>query len=192
MIALIGYLLGSINMSIIYSKYILKDDVRNHGSGNAGATNAARVFGWKAGILTFVFDFLKCCIAVGLGLKLGGEWGKMLGGMACLMGHCFPVYFGFKGGKGVSTGACIAFLIDWRIGLMAVLVFAIVVLITRLVSMASLCSAVTVAVAVFIFKCSVQEIILGEFTALLLIVMHHENIRRLIRHEENQFRSGGR
>lgn len=98
--AIAGYLLGSISVSILVTKYIFHADLRQQGSGNAGATNAARVYGLGAGVLTFAGDFAKSILAMLLGRGLGGVTGLAVGGAACLLGHCFPIYFKFKGGKG--------------------------------------------------------------------------------------------
>jgi len=199
--AILGYLIGSVSMSIILTKYIFKDDVRNHGSGNAGATNVARTYGWGPGILTFLCDFAKCVLAilvVGrlLGAEAGGdwgrEWGKCIAGIACLMGHCFPVYFGFKGGKAVSTGACVAFLIDWRLGLLILLVFAVVVAWKRIVSISSICAAGALIIGSPFLSGSKAEAVLGVFTGLLVIFMHRENIKRLKNGTEAKFKPGSR
>ena len=115
-----GYLLGSLSISILLSKNLLGRDVRRHGSGNAGATNMARVFGMHAGLLTLAGDMLKAAAAMLLGFWLLGDTGMALGGVACLLGHCFPVLHGFKGGKGVSSGAMVALMIDWRVFLCVV------------------------------------------------------------------------
>ena len=110
-----GYLLGSLNISIILSR-ILGRDIRKQGSGNAGATNMTRVFGWAAGVATLAFDVLKAFAAMWIGRKLLGNTGVSLGGMAVMAGHCFPVFYNFKGGKGIATGAAVGFMIDWRVG----------------------------------------------------------------------------
>ena len=108
-----GYLLGSLSISILLSKNLLGRDVRRHGSGNAGATNMARVFGMHAGLLTLAGDMLKAAAAMLLGFWLLGDTGMALGGVACLLGHCFPVYFKFKGGKAVSAGAAVGLMVSW-------------------------------------------------------------------------------
>jgi len=199
-IAVAAYLIGSICMSIIITKYIFKDDVRNHGSGNAGATNVARTYGWGPGIVTFLCDFGKCVLAFWVGEKLGGlaagDWGSELGvgiaGIACLLGHCFPVYFKFKGGKAVSTGACVAFLIDWRMGLIILAVFAIVVAWKRIVSLASICAAGVMLIASPFLAGSRATAVLGIFTGILVIFMHRENIKRLKNGTEGKFHAGSR
>ena len=109
-IVLIAYLLGSFCASIPLSKHVYGGDVRENGSGNAGATNMARVYGMKAGIATFVLDAVKTAAAMLIGAAIAGEAGKALAGAACIVGHCWPVYFSFRGGKGVSVGAAIGLM----------------------------------------------------------------------------------
>lgn len=190
--ALSGYLIGSVSGSILITKYIFKDDVRNHGSGNAGATNVARTYGWIPGIITFFCDFLKCVLAIWLGKHLLGEWGMLAGGAACLIGHCFPLYFGFRGGKAVSTGACVAALIDWRLFLIVIAVFAAVAVKTKIVSISSLAAAIALITAVFFVTCSLPLRLLGVFTGLLVIFMHRSNVSRLLKGEEQKFSPGHR
>lgn len=102
----LGYLIGSLSVSILISKYIFHQDVRTLGSGNAGAANAARTLGAGVGLLTLLGDFLKGVISMLLGSCLGGATGLAIAGAACMIGHCFPIYFGFKGGKAVAHGGC--------------------------------------------------------------------------------------
>lgn len=200
LLAVLGYLIGSISMSIILTRYIYKDDVRDHGSGNAGATNVARVFGWWPGILTFLCDFAKCVLAFWVGKKLGGyaggawgaEFGSALAEITCLLGHCFPVYFGFRGGKAVSTGACVAFLIDWRLFVIILAVFILVFLWKRIVSISSICAAGAMILASPFLAGSRAEAALGIFAGLLVIFMHRDNIRRLKNGTESKFKAGSR
>ena len=113
-IVIAGYLLGSINVAIMYIRRRYRVDVRTEGSGNAGATNVARTHGLGAGLLTLGSDMLKTALAGFLGWKLAGDTGLAVACAAALTGHCFPIYYGFRGGKGVSASACIALLLDWR------------------------------------------------------------------------------
>ena len=115
----LGYLIGSLSVSILISKYILHQDVRTLGSGNAGAANAARTLGPRVGALTLLGDFLKGIISLLLGSWLGGTTGLAIAGAACMIGHCFPIYFGFKGGKAVATAVAVALMLDWRVFLSA-------------------------------------------------------------------------
>lgn len=192
LIAIIAYLIGSFSMSIVLTKYVYHDDVRNHGSGNAGATNVARVFGWGPGLLTFAGDFLKCVLAVWLGTRFGGEWGKCVAGIACLLGHCFPLYFRFKGGKAVTTGLCVVALIDWKLALLCLGVFVVMALLTKIVSISSVCAAV-VEITVFLgLPYSLPMKVLGVFTGALILFMHRSNMKRLLRGEEKKFSPGSR
>jgi len=192
LIAVLAYLIGSFSMSIIISRYLFHDDVRSHGSGNAGATNVARTFGWGPGILTFLTDFAKCVVAMLIGRKLGGEWGFTVAGIFCLIGHCFPVYFRFKGGKAVSTGACVALLVDWRVFLISIGVFILMALITKIVSVSSITASIVMIITTLLLVSSLPLKVLGVFTGLLIIFMHRENIGRLIRGEESRFAPGKR
>ena len=133
-----GYLLGSLSFSIILSRLIGRD-IRKEGSGNAGATNMTRVFGWAAGIATLLFDFLKALAAMLIGRALLGDVGICLGGIASMTGHCFPVFHNFKGGKGIATGAAIGWMIDWRVFVCILVVFLIVSLLSKKVSLGSVC-----------------------------------------------------
>jgi glycerol-3-phosphate acyltransferase PlsY len=189
---ILGYLIGSVSLSIVLSNLLYHRDVRTQGSGNAGATNAARVFGLSAGVLTFFGDFLKTLLALWLGKLLAGENGILAAGALALLGHCFPVYFHFKGGKGVSCGAAIALMIDWRVFLAAVIVFGIMALLFKIASVASLSAAIAVAAGAFVFGTPLPFKILALFTCVLVFAMHSQNIRRLFRGEEKQFHAGSR
>lgn len=186
--ALIGYLLGSVSFSVILTKQKYKVDVRNEGSGNAGATNVARVFGMKAGLLTLLFDILKMVIPMALGFVLSGAWGVTVAGAFGIIGHCFPLYFGFRGGKGVSVAATIAMFIDWRVTVLSLLVFIISVAITRIVSISSCLAALSVFALTLVFRSGeAAPIVLATFTAALVIFMHRSNLVRLVRGEEKKF-----
>ncbi len=188
--AVLGYLLGSISVSIVLSRCVFHQDVRQAGSGNAGATNAARVFGLGAGVLTFLGDFAKTMSAMWLGRLLGGEAAMCIAGAAALIGHCFPLYFGFRGGKAVSAGAAVALMLDWRIFLLAAAVFAIAAYISRIASVSSMLASVALAAGAFIFGADTPCLILACFTCILVIVMHRANIARLIAGTEPKFHGG--
>ena len=190
LIILLSYLLGSVSISIILSRAVFHSDIRSCGSGNAGATNAARVFGWKAGFITFAGDFAKGLAAMYLGQALDGERGLALAGMACLMGHCFPVYYRFKGGKAVSVGAAVALMIDLRVFAIVMILFAIIAVTTRWVSLASISAALALIVITPFFSRSPWLIGLSVFGAVLLIFMHRSNIRRLLTGKEPKFTPG--
>lgn len=190
--ALTGYLIGSISISILLTRRLYHTDIRTAGSGNAGATNVARVFGFKAGIITFAGDFIKCTLSMWLGQQFAGPTGWALAGAACLIGHCFPLYFGFRGGKAVSTGAAVAFLIDWRLFLLLLVVFAVVVAATRIVSASSITAGVVLAAASPFFAQEKEGIALAIFTGALVLFMHRSNIRRLLNGTEGKFIPGGK
>lgn len=188
LVASAGYLLGSLSMSIILSRAVLGEDVRRKGSGNAGATNMARVYGLKAGALTLGGDVLKASLSMLIGWLLLGDVGLALGGIASLVGHCFPVYYNFRGGKGVSVGAAVALAIDWRVFLSIVLVFALAAFLSKKVSLGSVCAAVAISITSLIFQVSTPKLILAVFGMLLVVFQHRDNIKRLINGTEPDFK----
>lgn len=187
-----GYLIGSVSVSILLSRLVFGNDVRAQGSGNAGAANVARVLGFGAGALTFLGDFAKGVLAMWLGNLLLGSPGTCIAGIACLLGHCFPVYFHFKGGKAVSTGAAVALMLDWRLLLVAVAAFALAALLFRTASVSSMTAAVAVAICAPFLTHDAALLTLSTFAALLVLVMHRANIRRLINGTEPKFHFGRR
>ena len=143
LVIIAAYVMGSLSISIFMSRHVLGRDIRRAGSGNAGATNMARVYGMSAGVLTLGGDMCKTAAAMLLGYLVLGDRGMAAAGMACMAGHCYPLLHGFKGGKGVSAGAAIALCIDWRAGLLTIAVFAIAVLCSKKVSFGSICAALS-------------------------------------------------
>ena len=192
LIVVCGYLLGSISSSVLISKGLYRMDIRTKGSGNAGATNMARIFGMASGLLTLGCDALKTVAAVFLGGWLAGSNGAALGGAACVIGHCWPVFFRFKGGKGVTVGAVVALMIDWRIFLILAATFFAVFLASQIVSLCSVTVAFLLPVLCFVFQIPTAQCILGVFTGLLVIFQHRSNIVRLLHGEEKKFRPGKR
>lgn len=149
-IVLIAYLLGSFCASIPLSKRVYGGDVREKGSGNAGATNMARVYGMKAGIATFMLDAVKTAAAMLIGAAIGGEAGKALAGAACIVGHCWPVYFSFRGGKGVSVGAALGLMTGLPVFAVIIAVFFAVSLSTHKVSLGSICAAAALPISAWL------------------------------------------
>ncbi len=188
-VLIISYLLGSLSCSVLLSKNLLGSDVREHGSGNAGATNMARVFGMVPGVLTLLGDMLKALVAMWIGKTLLGDNGLALSGIACMLGHCLPVFHNFKGGKGVSVGAAIALAIDWRVFLVLLLVFLAAVLLSKKVSVGSLCAASSILIACLLFRASTASLILAAFAMLVVIAQHRENIKRLRNGTEADFKA---
>jgi glycerol-3-phosphate acyltransferase PlsY len=167
------------------------------GSGNAGATNAARVYGMGMGLGTLACDALKTTAAMYLGLWLGGETGFALAGAACLIGHCWPVFFRFRGGKGVSVGAIMSLLIDWRVFIGLLVVFFAVFALKRTVSLCSVTVAVLMPVLAVGFQLLTHDVglprcILAAFTGILVVWQHRSNLQRLARGEEAPFTPGKR
>ena len=189
-IAAVAYLLGSFCASIPLSKRFFGEDVRNMGSGNAGATNVARCFGIRAGLITLACDMLKTVAAMLLGFSMAGEGGMALAGAFCILGHCFPLYFDFRGGKGVSAGAALALMQGAWVFVSVMAVFAIVAFSGKKVSLASICAAVSLPIASAIFTKSTQMLIMSLFSAALVVIMHRANIKRLINGTEPDFKPG--
>ena len=191
---LLGYFLGCLNGSVMVSHFIIKDDVRQHGSGNAGLTNFYRTYGAKYALGVILFDMGKtvvACLLGGLVMRyLAGDWtlGLLLGGLGCELGHMFPVFFGFKGGKGILSGGTLVWLLDWRIGLIAWGLFAALWLLTRYVSLGSVCATASMPVTTWLFLGhNVLYTALTLLVAVLVIWCHRENIRRLVHHQERRF-----
>ncbi len=187
---LAGYLLGSVSVAVLLNRRLGKD-VRDAGSGNAGATNVARVFGMKTGLLTLGGDMAKTALSALLGQLLAGPDGLAIACGACLLGHCFPVFFKFRGGKGVSVGACIALVLDWRMFLALAAVFFLVFLLSRRVSLCSVCAALSYPGLYYLFNPGLSfRFWLCVGIGLLVIFLHRSNIRRLLQGEEAKFRPG--
>ena len=184
-----AYLLGSLSFSIILSR-MLGRDIRQQGSGNAGATNMTRVFGWAAGVATLIFDVLKAVAAMLIGRALLGDVGICLGGIGSMVGHCWPVFHHFKGGKGISVGAALGLMIDWRVFAVIIVVFLIVALLSRKVSLGSICAAVSIVPATLVFAPRPPMIVMATVGMILAVYRHSENIRRLLAGTEPDFRAG--
>lgn len=187
-IAATAYFLGSFCASIPISRRFYGGDVRERGSGNAGATNVARVYGIKAGLLTLVCDMAKTVAAMLLGLRLGGAPGEAIAGVFCIIGHCFPIFFGFHGGKGVSVGAALALMCGIKTFACVMALFLLIAFSGKKVSLASICAAASLPLFAAVFKVTSEMLIMSVFSAVLVIVMHRENIRRLIEGREENFK----
>ena len=189
-----AYLSGSINGAIIASKSLFRKDIREFGSGNPGLTNFYRVFGKSGALLVAVIDIVKTVAPVLFGGWLLGRYmdmtlfGRIFSGFFVMLGHCFPIFYGFKGGKGVMAAGTILLIIDWRIGLIAWGAFIITVLATRYVSLGAMIGAASFPVAQFLLRLGgVKELTAAAMCAILLIARHHQNISRLIKGEESKF-----
>ncbi|MDY5613646.1 glycerol-3-phosphate 1-O-acyltransferase PlsY [Dysosmobacter sp.] len=188
--ALASYFLGCFNGAVIVSKYILRDDVRNHGSGNAGLTNFYRTFGGPLTAVVILTDVLKAVLAVLLGQWLFGGWyvlGKYWAGLFCLLGHMFPCMFHFKGGKGILSGGTIAIMIDWRIALVVWGGFLILTILTRYVSLGSLWAGASFPFITWYCYPDPVIVVLGFACGGLVVWQHRANIKRLLSGTENKF-----
>ena len=191
LVALACYFLGNHNGAICVS-LMMGDDVRTHGSGNAGLTNFIRSYGTGRALLVILIDVGKAvlaCLLAGSVLELYGYGleGRMLGGMCVMLGHDFPALQGFRGGKGILSGWFVAFMVDWRIGLMIGIVFFVAYFLTKYVSLGSLLAAATVGVGFAVFYYDNLLVCLGGiFVSVLTIFMHRGNLARLVRGEERK------
>ena len=198
-VTIIAYLLGSISFSVIISKKMAGFDVREKGSGNAGTTNVLRTVGKKASIITLVCDILKGVVAIlvayvaGLIMKDSVDKALLiqLAGIAVILGHTFPIFFGFKGGKGIATALGVLMMTNWNIGLIC-LVFALVLMIlTRMVSLGSIAAAVLFPVLI-IFMPHTAYLVDGNYIiysillAVLVVFNHRANVKRLLTGTENK------
>ena len=191
--ALISYFLGCFNGAVIVSKYILRDDVRNHGSGNAGLTNFHRTFGGGLTFVVILCDVLKAVLAVQLtSMVFGGSvTAKYWGALFCLLGHMFPCMFHFKGGKGILSGGTIAIMIDWRIALVVWGGFLILTALTRYVSLGSLWAGASFPFATWIFHPGTEGpnliiIVLAFLCGGLVVWQHRGNAQRLLQGTERK------
>lgn len=185
-----AYLLGNLNGALIISRVLMKDDVRSHGSGNAGLTNFFRTYGGFQSLLVIAIDVIKCVLACLLArwlLPQAGLFGKMVAGSFCIFGHSYPALENFRGGKGIMSGFAMALSTDWRVALLILAVFVITVIITRYVSLGSVFAAVAFAVGYLAFHWSDWPVCtMAVVTAAFVISRHRQNIGRLIRGTESK------
>ena len=221
--AVIAYLIGSLNPAILITKAFTKKDIRTMGSGNAGFTNVLRSVGKGPAIMTIVCDYLKGIIAVLIGYWIFSamtvtndvapleyvKYGRYLAGMFCIIGHAFPIYFGFRGGKGVVTANALMLVVDFRVFLLVLGTFLIIFLITRIISLGSLVGAAlfpvyTCLITYFCdylpylgtdnelrFRFVLISTAFAVVVGLIVILMHKENIIRLINGQEKKIKAKG-
>ena len=189
---LVGYLLGNLNGAVCMSNLVAHEDVRVHGSGNAGLTNFIRNYGAAKSISVILIDGGKAvlaCLAGGLMLSSYGMWleGLAIGGLAVMLGHDFPALLGFRGGKGILSGCVIAFTVDWRIGALILGVFLLAYLLTQYVSLGSVLASVAFSVGFAVFHYNnLVVMICGVVMGLLAVFMHRGNIVRLLQGKERK------
>ena len=200
-VAVAAYFCGCFNGAVIVSKYILRDDVRTHGSGNAGLTNFYRTFGGPLTFAVILTDVLKAVVAVWVGILVvqywdGGFWNqeaivvaysKYWAGMFCLLGHMFPCMFHFKGGKGILSGGTIAIMIDWRIALVVWGGFLILAALTRWVSLGSIWAGASFPFATWFVYHDWILLLLAVFIGGLIVWKHRGNLRRILSGTESKF-----
>ena len=201
-IAILSYLLGSLNFGVILSNTVKKEDVRDSGSGNAGTTNMMRTYGKTLGMLTIAGDILKVMVAIWIAFKIidveelkvtldnASDYPqvvlKSFAGLFAVLGHIFPCFFKFKGGKGVATSGGMVIMIDWRIALILLVIFALTILITKYVSLGSILMAVFYPVFIGIFYKDIILVLIATVFTIIVVVAHRENVKRLINHTENK------
>ena len=185
----VAYLIGAIPTGVLLTRLVGGSDIRKAGSGNIGATNVYRVVGRKMGILTLVGDCLKGVIPVLIAIKLGLSLeGVALVSLAAFIGHCYPVYLGFKGGKGVATALGIFLVLSPKAILAALLVFILVLLIWRYISLASITAAAVIPFVIAYFNRSLPLFAATLVIAAIVIWRHRGNIERLRSGTENRFK----
>jgi len=194
-----GYLCGSIPFGLILFKLVKGKDVREFGSGNIGATNVARNGGWGVGLATGLLDVAKGLVPVLISLMMGlpaDSWTPAIVAVAAIVGHMFPVWLGFKGGKGVATACGVFFGLSWQVALVALVAFVAAIYFFRIVSLGSLIAAVSFGIAAFTLGyyvgMSFQLQIAALVAVLLIVFKHHENIKRLLAGTEKRFSAGGK
>lgn len=187
--AILGYLIGSIQPGIIISRYMGEGDIREKGSHSTGATNVYRTLGKKAAIITFAADFSKGVLAAWIGSLLAGNIGAMTGGMAVITGHIWPVFFQFKGGKGVAASLGVLLFINPIFGCIYLFVLIIIILKTHMVSLGNICSAFLLLVVSSTMSFLQRDWValgFGVFVFGLLLFAHRANIRRLLHGDEKR------
>lgn len=195
LVMLLSYFFGCFNGSFMVSHFIIRDDVRKHGSGNAGLTNFYRTYGAKYALLVIACDMGKTVAACLLGsfffrcLGWDGTLGTLLAGLGCELGHIFPVFYGFRGGKGILSGGTLVLLLNWRVAAVAWALFLLLWLTTRYVSLASITATCSAPITVY-FVYGHNPIYTGLCLAVAALVVwcHRENIQRLLHGTEKKFK----
>lgn len=195
LVMLLSYFFGCFNGSFMVSHFIIRDDVRKHGSGNAGLTNFYRTYGAKYALLVIACDMGKTVAACLLGsfffrcLGWDGTLGTLLAGLGCELGHIFPVFYGFRGGKGILSGGTLVLLLNWRVAAVAWALFLLLWLTTRYVSLASITATCSAPITVyFVYGHNWLYTGLCLAVAALVVWCHRENIQRLLHGTEKKFK----
>ncbi|MBQ7896963.1 MAG: glycerol-3-phosphate 1-O-acyltransferase PlsY [Clostridia bacterium] len=188
-----AYLLGSLNFAVILSRIFHHDDIRKHGSGNAGATNMVRTYGKKWGVITFICDGLKAAVAVLLSQLMMGEGGAYVAALFAILGHVFPLYYKFKGGKGVAVAAISILCLNPVVFLILIVVFVAIVAVSKYISLGSIICAFFYPMILNAFNSDKGFIAttVSVLIAVIVIVMHKDNIKRLMARTENKIGQKG-
>lgn len=186
---LAGYFLGNIQTAIIVSRAYYHDDVRNHGSGNAGSTNMVRVYGYKPGAITFIGDSLKAIVSVLIGQLVCGTIGGYIAGLFVVIGHCWPVLDGFRGGKGAASSCALAIL-TFPLGAgIALAIGGVILAFNKRVSLMSLTSILLFFIVTLILRTNdVPLVVLTGLLTVIIYVRHIDNIKRLLHGEEQRLK----
>ncbi len=193
-VVLLSYFLGCFNGAVLISSFVIRDDIRGHGSGNAGLTNFYRTYGARYALGVILLDMGKTAVATVIGGYmfhcLYEDWtlGVLVAGLSCIIGHIFPAFYEFKGGKGILAGSILVIMLDWRMALVAWCLFFLSVVLTRFVSLGSIMAAAIVGVTAFFLYDRPVYIILAVITAALVIWSHRSNVVRLLKGNENKFK----
>jgi len=190
-VAIIGYLLGSLNFGVIISKIFYHDDVRKYGSKGSGATNMLRTYGKLPAAMTFLGDGLKAAAAVLIGVILLGYNGAYIGGAASVIGHAFPVYYGFKGGRSVAAAFFMVLCTESLVGLICFAIFLIIVAGTKYVSLGSVIAVLIYPLILYVITGYGLHNFIAVFIALLIVYLHRGNIKRLLNGSENKINLKG-
>lgn len=199
-IAIIAYAIGSINFSVIISRKMAGFDVREKGSGNAGTTNILRTVGKRAAIVTLICDILKGVVAILIAWTVGKIAKNadavllvQIAGLLVVIGHAFPIFFEFRGGKGVATSLGVLLTMNWKIGLICLIFAVVIIAVTRMVSMGSIGAAILFPILTLFIKehyiveaTGFKYFVFGILLALLVIFQHRENIKRIKNGTENK------
>ena len=204
-IVVLSYLLGSVSFSVLISKKMAGFDVREKGSGNAGSTNVLRAVGAKAAVITLICDILKGIVAVLVAVIVGNIVQNVdkallgqLAGIFVILGHTFPIFFGFKGGKGVATAVGVLLITNWQIGLICLVFGLVIIAITQMVSLGSIGAAILFPIITLfigqhfiVAESGIKYFIFSLIVAAIVIFNHRENIKRIMNGTENRLSFGG-
>ncbi len=188
LVILIGYFLGNISSSYYLGKILGKKDIREHGSGNAGTTNALRVFGAKIAVITLIFDILKGAIAILIGSYILGDTGAIIGGLCAVIGHDWPVLLGFKGGKGIATTIAVVIAIEPIVAIICIIIGVLLIIKTKYVSLGSVVgmSLLPIVSIVVLRPFDLRFFMFALALSVIAIYKHRGNISRLLKGKESK------